>query len=801
MKVLRQFFWRLTSAVLLLALCLPGSGLNPAEASGLADPDCPGGQCRPDGKPLNDFIAEPVAPSPTGGPDVYGYTWEQVTPSWKDATSGTTLFASGADDETLGPYNIGFTFPYYELSPTQFWVGSNGLLGFNDSIEEFTHGVTNLPIIFDVAPTAFLAPFWDDLSVGGGYNSGRVYYKTGWDGLGQYLVIEWHQVTRLGSLDTLTFEVVLYQNGTILFQYQTLNGVLDSATIGIEDGDDSDGLLYLYNEAGLTTTYALRFNRPGDTPRAKAFPLAHSGFTVHGEKNFTINLRNTGESGADVYNLAPTFSDTDWEIDFYANGVLLKDTDADDRIETPSLPQGSTLPVLAVVRAPASPSGGDEVEIDLEVSSTLNGSQSTLVQLTVAVPVPFALNYFGGLLDVNVELYAPDAQVDAALDAGFTGNSFVFNNISDGRFLCMWEKNELGSPPPDYVPIHTNLQYNLLDTVGGVVFATNRLLTDNSVWSEETKDFEPVLASSEDGRVGVAWLRQIRRASDGRNNYNVFFQVLESDGDPLFADPINLTNNALYTSGSDADNLAFLDPTITATGGSNFLIGWIERHTLPTKTTTDLGYAVYASSGTLVKAKDYLMAFNQGDNLNYSEIDLTSLDGVKVMATFWTDNEVTQDEIAYLLLNNDGTKQFTTPSHLFYGRAESIDVVQLSNGRVALAWTNLDTGNGVINVAVLAADLTPPGSPVELLSPGGREGEAASISRDENGHAIIIWMDNRWNQHLYYALINPAGIVTHAMIFKSSGGATSSIKISAGVGLASSAAITQIFLPKIRKRS
>ncbi|MBU1708101.1 hypothetical protein KKB28_09355, partial [bacterium] len=123
-----------------------------------------------------------------------------------------------------------------------------------------------------LGPEAMIAPFWDDLyqiSYNGSY--GRIYYYH--DAANHRFIVEWSRVKKYnGSSDPAeTFECILYEpgypvtptgDGEILFQYETIVNTLDVsgylgatsndyATVGIENLDESDGLLITY------------FNRPG----------------------------------------------------------------------------------------------------------------------------------------------------------------------------------------------------------------------------------------------------------------------------------------------------------------------------------------------------------------------------------------------------------------------------------------------------------------------------------------------------------------------------------------------------------
>ena len=108
----------------------------------------------------------------------------------------------------------------------------------------------------------------------------------------------------MGSPDQLTFEAILYENGNIVFQYQQLNGVVNQMTVGIEDADGVDGLLYLFNAGGLSVSKAIRFTRPPAQYRVKLTPTELSGFTSNQVASLDLAVTNTGELGTDRYNLA-----------------------------------------------------------------------------------------------------------------------------------------------------------------------------------------------------------------------------------------------------------------------------------------------------------------------------------------------------------------------------------------------------------------------------------------------------------------------------------------------------------------
>ena len=211
------------------------------------------------------------------GPDNYGYRawdnmdggesipydWIEIAPS--AGGPGTVLSLTG-DDQTV-QVSLPFTFRYYGMEYDQIAVCSNGWLamGYTSTTDYSNSAIPNSD-----GPGAMVAAFWDDLTCG--YSGTQV--CSYFDPVDHRMVIEWYDVAHLGSSGTReTFEVILYDpayyftgtdDGIILVQYQT---VMDpsSATIGIEDNTETDGIEYGYNgnfdihawpvESGRSITY------------------------------------------------------------------------------------------------------------------------------------------------------------------------------------------------------------------------------------------------------------------------------------------------------------------------------------------------------------------------------------------------------------------------------------------------------------------------------------------------------------------------------------------------------------------
>jgi subtilisin family serine protease len=192
-----------------------------------------------------------------GGPDMYGYTWtdsdEPGGPvfDWVDITGvGTTVPGLDSDDENVGPMPIGFTFPFYGNTFDEFRVCTNGFVSFTSTSTSLSN--TSLPYAY--GPENLLAVWWDDLHFRG---VERAYYYCD----GARLIIQFVDVERYATYDPglFNFEVILYPNGRIIYQYLTMTGQVESATIGIQNEARDDGLTVVNNAAYVHDNLAVEF--------------------------------------------------------------------------------------------------------------------------------------------------------------------------------------------------------------------------------------------------------------------------------------------------------------------------------------------------------------------------------------------------------------------------------------------------------------------------------------------------------------------------------------------------------------
>jgi subtilisin family serine protease len=234
----------------------------------------------------------------SGGPDPFGYRWTDSNQaggpifSWTDiSTTGTLITDVTTDDDTSAPIALGFDFPFYGSVFNTFRVCSNGWLSFTNT----TTAYANQPLPNSGAPENLIAPLWDDLYPGG---VSRIYYQR----FGSRTIVQWHQMPRYqqgapGSQEpgsSLTFQAILEASGAVTFQYLSLAGTLNSATVGIQDASRTTGLTTVFEQAYLQDNLAVRYTA---LPQWLSVTPAAGRIPAGGTVPLTVRLDAAGLEG------------------------------------------------------------------------------------------------------------------------------------------------------------------------------------------------------------------------------------------------------------------------------------------------------------------------------------------------------------------------------------------------------------------------------------------------------------------------------------------------------------------------
>jgi subtilisin family serine protease len=190
-----------------------------------------------------------------GGPDNIGYRWvdsnEPGGPvfNWIDISDIGIPIAVNYDDQNIGPFSLGFVFPYYRYDYESIRFCSNGWLSFTSTSTAYNN--TSLPNL--AAPSNILAVFWDDLIF---YSNSRAYFYTNQQ---DSAIITWQNAFHVGGGGPYTFQAILTKSGYITFQYLNIGTPDSLATIGIQNNDKSCGLMAAFNTKYASANMAIVF--------------------------------------------------------------------------------------------------------------------------------------------------------------------------------------------------------------------------------------------------------------------------------------------------------------------------------------------------------------------------------------------------------------------------------------------------------------------------------------------------------------------------------------------------------------
>jgi hypothetical protein len=211
-------------------------------------------------------------------------SYEITNPTYSNYNYGGGTSVSGCDDCVQGPYNIGFNFTFFGNTYSQFYVSSNGWIGFSAGQ---TNGYVAQFIPNGGAPKNAILADWEDLFP----NTGNMnYYVTG-TAPNRVLVFNFNNVPHYGCRSNLhTFQIVLHETTNridINFQSKPLCGG-NSATLGLTNITGSQVVPVGGKNATLwSITQGTSYRFTPSTVQTE-FIFNRSVFTnINGQYNFT----------------------------------------------------------------------------------------------------------------------------------------------------------------------------------------------------------------------------------------------------------------------------------------------------------------------------------------------------------------------------------------------------------------------------------------------------------------------------------------------------------------------------------
>ncbi|MGE5424862.1 MAG: hypothetical protein ACM3N9_05835, partial [Syntrophothermus sp.] len=174
----------------------------------------------------------------TGGS--YGtdsYTFEVFPYSPEDYSGGTGVtFGGNQDDQIAGPYDIGFTFCFFNQTYTQFYIGSNGWIGFENNSAWTTFTSQPIPNTNAAVPKNCIMAPWEDWYPGyaGSPNPGVFFYMKG-VAPNRKLVVYWPDCIQYGCRTNPDppkgrFQIVLNEQSSIVENHITYKPICSNQT-------------------------------------------------------------------------------------------------------------------------------------------------------------------------------------------------------------------------------------------------------------------------------------------------------------------------------------------------------------------------------------------------------------------------------------------------------------------------------------------------------------------------------------------------------------------------------------------
>ena len=264
---------------------------------------------QPAGKPFTPRFAT------DGGADAWGYRYVdndtsgsvpgKPTYNWKDIRSVGTRVTGLSDDNVVGPFQLGFVFPLYWQRYTEFFVGSNGYLAFDDDANS-AHPFPDMPAA--QRPNSVIAPLMADLDFTGLTGNRGCWYWT--NAACDTFVLQCESIPFWNETGTWnSFEIILSKrDSAVAFQYRVQVGAPNGTptpgwlagndVVGIENISGLTGLRYLY---GATPAW----NNPHSGLAVRFFPPATSSYQFTDVWAKCAMSENSG--GMFVYVAQPTY--------------------------------------------------------------------------------------------------------------------------------------------------------------------------------------------------------------------------------------------------------------------------------------------------------------------------------------------------------------------------------------------------------------------------------------------------------------------------------------------------------------
>ncbi|MEI6898690.1 MAG: PKD-like domain-containing protein [Bacteroidota bacterium] len=240
-----------------------------------------------------------------GGYGTNSYSFQLYPYSPEPYTGGTAVtFGSNQDDQIAGPFDIGFTFCFFNATYSQFYIGTNGWIGFTYNSAWTTFSPDTLPNSNSGVPKNCIMAPWQDWHPGvtSGFGPPYIYYYTTGIAPFRKLVAYWSNCPLYGCTTTYgTFQIVLNEQNSIIENHLTNKPACNSwqlnrATQGVQNdlGTVAFTAAGRNNSSWTTTNESTRFVPDGMTWYQGSYPTGPIvGYTSQINVSPTVTTRYT----------------------------------------------------------------------------------------------------------------------------------------------------------------------------------------------------------------------------------------------------------------------------------------------------------------------------------------------------------------------------------------------------------------------------------------------------------------------------------------------------------------------------
>ena len=148
--------------------------------------------------------------------------------------SSQAMTALNGGDDSTRLVQLGFPFQYYGQTYTSAWVSTNGFVSFQGPAHLCCNGVP-----LEQAQRNTIYGYWTDLISGG-----NPYYRTD----STSALFGWYNTYEYGTQNLNTFEIGLFSDGKIQFNFGTLGNTFHTVSSGITGPTSSDNVSLFYGQ-------------------------------------------------------------------------------------------------------------------------------------------------------------------------------------------------------------------------------------------------------------------------------------------------------------------------------------------------------------------------------------------------------------------------------------------------------------------------------------------------------------------------------------------------------------------------